>query len=52
MRETYLLQLEVLSAVDNQEAIDLSEVADENHESCRLINDSFRTMLGLGPVAE
>ena len=52
MRETYLLQLEVLSAVDIQEAIDLSEVADENHESCRSINDSFRTMLGLGPVTE
>ena len=52
MRETYLLQLEVLSAVDIQEAIDLSEVADEKHESCRSINDSFRTMLGLGPVTE
>jgi hypothetical protein len=52
MREVYLLQLEVLAAVDNQEALDLADVADEKHESCRSINDSLRTMLGLSPVTD
>ena len=52
MRDVYLLQLEVLAATDAQGAIDLSDTADAKADVCRSINDSFRTMLELGPVSE
>lgn len=52
MQELYLLQIDVLSASDNQEALDISDVADAKEESCLSINETFRSILGLDPVTE
>ena len=52
VREDTLLQLDVLTATDTQEALDLSETADAKSNVCASINDSFRTVLGLGPVSD
>jgi hypothetical protein len=52
MREVTLLQLEVLTATDTQGALDLSDTADAKSNVCGSINESFRTVLGLGPVSD
>ena len=52
MREVTLLQLEVTTATDIQGALDLADTADAKSNVCGSINDSFRTVLGLGPVSD
>ncbi len=50
--ETYLLEIEVLSAADLQEALDLGYAADEKAESCDIIGKELEAALGLEPAKD
>ena len=50
--ETYLLEIEVLSAVNLQEAIDLGDAADEKAESCDIIGKELEDALGMEPAKD
>jgi hypothetical protein len=50
--EAYLLEIAVLSAADLQEAIDLSDAADEKVESCDIISRELEAALGMEPAKD
>jgi hypothetical protein len=50
--EVYLLEIDVALATELQEAIDLSDVADEKMGACGLIVDGLRSSLGLPPAPQ